>query len=152
MNISTYKTSLRETSMRVVSLALMALITVLPGVALSADFVVIVNKANTVAVDKTVVAKIYQGELKSWPDGTPAAPIDLPEDSPSRAAFSNDVVGKTVANLKALWAQMIFSGKALPPKVVAGDDDVKKAVSAAKGGVGYIKASAVDDTVKVAFK
>jgi ABC-type phosphate transport system substrate-binding protein len=152
MNLSTYKTSLRETSMRVASLALIALIAVFPGVALCADFVVIVNKANTVVVDKTMIAKIYQGELKTWPDGTPAAPIDLPEENPSRAAFSNDVVGKTVANLRALWARMIFSGKALPPKVVAGDDDVKKAVNAAKGGVGYIKASAVDDTVKVAFK
>jgi hypothetical protein len=58
----------------------------------------------------------------------------------------------SVANLKALWAQMVFSGKALPPKVAASDDDVKKAVSSAKGGVGYIKAAAADDTVKVAFK
>jgi ABC-type phosphate transport system substrate-binding protein len=133
-------------------LALMTLTVVVPGVALSGDFVVIVNKASTVAVDKATVAKIYQGELKSWPDGTPAAAIDLPEDNSSRAAFSNEVVGKSVANLRAIWAQMIFSGKALPPKVVASDDDVKKAVSAAKGGVGYVKASAVDDTVKVAFK
>jgi len=147
MNISTYKTP-----SLVASLALTALIAVVPGVALSGDFVVIVNKASTVAVDKTTVAKIYQGELKSWPDGTPAVAIDLPEDNPSRAAFATEVVGKSVANLKAIWAQLIFSGRALPPKAVASDDDVKKAVSAAKGGVGYIKANAVDDTVKVAFK
>jgi hypothetical protein len=57
-----------------------------------------------------------------------------------------------MSNLKALWAQMIFSGKALPPKVLGSDDDVKKAVAGAKGGVGYIKAGAVDGTVKVAFK
>jgi methyl-accepting chemotaxis protein len=69
-----------------------------------------------------------------------------------RAAFCTEIVGKSVANLKALWAQMVFSGKALPPKVAASDDDVKKAVSSAKGGVGYIKAAAADDTVKVAFK
>jgi ABC-type phosphate transport system substrate-binding protein len=147
MNISTYKTP-----SLVASLALTALIAVVPGVALSGDFVVIVNKASTVAVDKTTVAKIYQGELKSWPDGTPAVAIDLPEDNPSRAAFATEVVGKSVSNLKAIWAQLIFSGRALPPKVVASDDDVKKAVSAAKGGVGYIKANAVDDTVEVAFK
>jgi hypothetical protein len=147
MNISTYKTP-----SLVASLALTALIAMVPGVALCGDFVVIVNKANTVAVDKTMVGKIYQGELKSWPDGTPAVAIDLPEDNPSRAAFATEVVGKSVANLKAVWAQLIFSGRALPPKVVASDDDVKKAVSAAKGGVGYVKANAADDTVKVAFK
>jgi methyl-accepting chemotaxis protein len=102
--------------------------------------------------EKATVAKIYQGELKSWSDGTPTAAIDLPEDNPTRAAFCTEVVGKSVANLKALWAQMVFSGKALPPKMVASDDDVKKAVSGVKGGVGYIKASAVDDSVKVAFE
>lgn len=137
---------------RAASLLLAALVAGVPGIAFCGDFVVIVNKASTVTVDKATVAKIYQGELKSWPDGTPTAAIDLPEDNPTRAAFCTEVVGKSVANLKALWAQMIFSGKALPPKVAAGDDDVKKAVSGVKGGVGYIKASAVDDSVKVAFK
>jgi ABC-type phosphate transport system substrate-binding protein len=146
MNISINKVP------RVASLLLAALLAGVPGVAFSGDFVVIVNKASTAPVDKATVAKIYQGELKSWPDGTPATAIDLPEDNPTRAAFCTEVVGKSVANLKALWAQMVFSGKALPPKMVASDDDVKKAVSGAKGGVGYIKASAVDDSVKVAFK
>jgi ABC-type phosphate transport system substrate-binding protein len=136
----------------IVSLALAALVTGVPGTAFSGDFVVIVNKASTATVDKATVAKIYQGELKSWPDGTPAAAVDLPEDNPLRASFSTEVVGKSVANIKALWAQLVFSGKALPPKMVASDEDVKKAVSGAKGGVGYIKASAIDDTVKVAFK
>jgi ABC-type phosphate transport system substrate-binding protein len=134
------------------SLTLGALVAGVPGTAFSGDFVVIVNKASTATVDKATVAKIYQGELKSWPDGTPAAAVDLPEDNPTRAAFCTEVVGKSVANIKALWAQLVFSGKALPPKMVASDDDVKKAVSGAKGGVGYIKASAMDHTVKAAFK
>ncbi len=146
MNISKNK------ALCIASLVLAALVTAVPGTAFSGDFVVIVNKASTATVDKATVAKIYQGELKSWPDGTPAAAIDLPEDNPIRASFSTDVVGKSVANIKALWAQLVFSGKALPPKMVASDEDVKKAVSGAKGGVGYIKASAIDDTVKVAFK
>jgi ABC-type phosphate transport system substrate-binding protein len=146
MNISTIK------ALCIASVVLAALVTGVPGTAFSGDFVVIVNKASTAPVDKATVAKIYQGELKSWPDGTPAAAIDLPEDNPIRASFSTDVMGKSVANIKALWAQLVFSGKALPPKMVASDDDVKKAVSGAKGGVGYIKASAIDDSVKVAFK
>ena len=44
---------------------------VLGGAARAGDFVVIVNKANSAAIDKTTVAKIYSGELKSWSDGTP---------------------------------------------------------------------------------
>jgi ABC-type phosphate transport system substrate-binding protein len=124
----------------------------LGGASQGGDFVVIVNKANTVAVDKATVAKIYTGELKSWGDGTPVIAYDLPEDNPARASFSAEVVGKPVASLKALWAQMIFSGKALPPKSAPSDEEMKKSVAANKGAVGYIKPGSVDDSVKVAVK
>jgi hypothetical protein len=54
--------------------------------------------------------------------------------------------------VKALWAQLIFSGRALPPKQAASDEDVKKLVGASKGGIGYIKASSLDDSVKAVLK
>jgi len=116
------------------------------------DFVVIMNKDNASAADKATVAKIYSGTMKLWPDGTAVAAVDLPEDSPIRASFSTDVVGKSVLSLKGVWALLVFSGKASPPKQLASDDDVKKFVSSNKGGVGYVKSASVDDTVKVAFK
>ena len=121
-------------------------------VAQAGDFAVIVNKDNAAPVDKDTVAKIYSGELKSWKDGSPVAAIDLPESNPVRTDFSTEVLGKTVANVKALWAQMIFSGKALPPKQAATDDDVKKLVSANKGAIGYVKRSSVDESVKAVLK
>jgi ABC-type phosphate transport system substrate-binding protein len=132
-------------------LAIMAL-SLLATVARGADFAVIVNKDNASPVDKATVAAIYSGDLKSWKDGSPVMAIDLPESNPIRASFSTEVLGKSVANVKALWAQMIFSGKALPPKQVASDDDVKKLVSANKGAIGYIKQSSVDDSVKAVLK
>jgi len=116
------------------------------------DFAVIVNKDNAAAVDKDMIAKIYRGELKSWKDGSPITPVDLPESNPVRASFTSELLGKTVGNVKALWAQMIFSGQALPPKQAASDEDVKKLVSANKGAIGYVKASSVDDSVKAVLK
>jgi ABC-type phosphate transport system substrate-binding protein len=137
--------------MRCISiLAIIAALSVATRAA-AADFTVIVNRANTSTIDKAVIAKIFLGEKKSWEDGTPVAAIDLPEDSPTRAHFSNDVLGEPVGSVKALWAQAIFSGKALPPKKAASDDDVKKFVGANKGGIGYIMTSSVDDSVKVAM-
>ncbi len=131
--------------------AIMA-VALLATAARAGDFAIIVNKENTSPVDKETVAKIYTGELKSWKDGAPVVAIDLPESNPVRASFSTEVLGKAVGNVKALWAQMIFSGKALPPKQVASDEDVKKLVSANKGAIGYVKQSSVDDSVKVALK
>jgi ABC-type phosphate transport system substrate-binding protein len=120
--------------------------------AMAGDVVVIVNKGNASAVDKALVAKIYFGESKSWGDNGPVVAYDLAEENPERASFSNEVLGKSVSNMKALASRNMFSGKAVPPKELASDDEVKKSVAANKGGIGYIKASSVDDTVKVVVK
>jgi ABC-type phosphate transport system substrate-binding protein len=134
------------------SLAALLLMSGLGTVAHAGDYVVIVNKDNPSTVDKSMVAKIYTGDLKAWKDGSTVAPIDLPEDNPVRASFSTDVLGKSVGNVKAVWAQLVFSGRALPPKQAASDDEVKKLVAANKGAIGYVKASSVDDSVKAVIK
>jgi len=122
------------------------------GLAQAGDVVVIVNKANDNSVDKALVAKIYTGESKVWAGGGAINAIDLTDDNPGRASFANDFVGKSPAALKSLWTQNVFTGKAVPPKAMSTDEDVKKAVAANKGAIGYIKASSADDTVKVVLK
>jgi hypothetical protein len=98
------------------------------------------------------VAKAFSGEARSWPDGGTVTLFDLGDDNPTRAAFYSTFVGRSAAQVKAAWAQLVFSGKATPPKVVDGDAEVKKAVAANKLAVGYIKPSSVDDTVKVLLR
>lgn len=133
------------------------LLALFAGAALSlsawaADVVVIVNKANANTVDKAFVVKVYTGEAKNWPDGGPVFALDQGEDNPIRADFNSSVLGKSSGNMKALWAQNIFAGKGLPPKVVDPDADVKKIIRTNKNAIGYIRAASVDDTVKVVFK
>lgn len=116
------------------------------------NVIVIVNKNNHNAVDKQLVAKIYNGEVKGWESGEPIAALDLPEDNPVTASFCNDIIGKKISHMKMVWAQMMFSGQALPPKQVASDDEMKKEVSSNIDAIGYIKASSLDDTVKAVIK
>jgi len=137
---------------RLISCLALVVATWSANTACAGDFAVIVNKANAAAVDKGTIQKIYTGDKKKWDDGTSISAVDLPEDDAARAAFSTAVLGKTVANIKALWSQLIFSGTAVPPKVLPSDDDVKKYVSGNKGAIGYIKPSDVDDSVKVVAK
>ncbi|MFN7642075.1 MAG: hypothetical protein ACK5PW_03135 [Burkholderiales bacterium] len=120
--------------------------------ALANDVVVIGNKDNAGAVDKAFIAKAFTGEARSWPDGGAVTLYDQGDDNPTRTAFYATFVGRSAAQVKAAWAQLVFSGKATPPKVVDGDAEVKKAVAANKLAVGYIKPSSVDDTVKVLLK
>ena len=81
----------------------------------SDDVVVVMNRDNANTVDLAYVAKIYSGALKSWPDGSPVFALDQPEDSEIRANFSSQVLHRSVANMRAVWSQNIFTGKGLPP-------------------------------------
>ena len=54
--------------------------------------------------------------------------------------------------MKIIWAKNTFTGRALPPKVIDGDDAVKKAVAGNKDAIGYIGKSSADGTVKVILK
>jgi ABC-type phosphate transport system substrate-binding protein len=113
------------------------------------EFAVIVNIANPSAVAKIDVERIYTGEKKRWDDGTEITAADLPENNAVRVAFCTEILHKTQANFKALWSRLIFTGRGLPPKALASDDEVKRFVSGHPGAIGYIRASAVDASVKV---
>ena len=113
------------------------------------EVAVIVHKSNANTVDRALVVKLYTGAARAWPDGSPAFVLDQSEDSPVRADFYAQVVGKSAAAMKAIWAQNIFSGRGLPPKLANPDAEMKKLVSANKSAIGYIAASAVDDSVRV---
>ena len=120
--------------------------------ALAADVVVIGNKDNSNTADKAFIARAFSGDAKTWPEGGQIMLIDQGEDNPLRGTFYTSVVGKSASNVKAMWAQQVFSGKGLPPKVIDGDAEVKKAVAAQGNAIGYIKPSSVDDSVKVLLK
>ena len=117
---------------------------------LAADVVVIVNKSNDQPVEPAFVSKAFTGAVLSWPDGKPIAVHDH-SDEAVRGKLAT-LIGKTPANIKAAWASLMFSGKATPPKVAGGDAEVKAAVAANQGAIGYINASAVDSSVKVVLK
>lgn len=120
--------------------------------AVAGDMVVIVNKGNEARVSKELVASYYLGEAKQWLGGRPVAAIDLPLSNPERAAFCRAFLGMDAHQVKTIVSQNTVSGKANPPREVATDDEVKKAVSSSLMAIGYIKASSVDDTVKVVLK
>jgi ABC-type phosphate transport system substrate-binding protein len=116
--------------------------------AFAEDFVIIVNKENADPVDHDFAAKVYRGEAKSWPSGGNVTAVALPEESSVRIAFDKAILGKAPAQSKALWAQLTFSGKALPPKMVDSEADAVKAVVENKHAIGYVSAGAAGASVK----
>lgn len=121
-----------------------------PIVEAQAGYQVIVNSGNsTDSISKGDLAKIFMKKSSSFPNGTKAEPVDQNEDSPVRAAFSEDVLGKKVSAIKSFWQKQIFSGRGTPPDILDTDGDVIEFVKRNPGAVGYISAGASADGVKV---
>ena len=105
--------------------------------------VVVVGHPSAAPMTKDQVADVYSGKNQA------ATPLDQPEAAAIRADFYKKATGKDLAQVKALWSRLTFSGKGQPPKELADSAAVKKAVAADPKAIGYIEKSAVDGTVKV---
>jgi ABC-type phosphate transport system substrate-binding protein len=131
-------------------LACLALLPLLP-IQARADTVVVVNAANTTAVDEAAISKIFLKQVKSFPDGSPAAPVNQ-KKGPSTEDFRAKLLKKNAAQFKAFWAQQIFTGGAKPPPELDGDEAVLKYVAETPGGIGYVEAGKAHAGVRVLKK
>ncbi len=113
-----------------------------------ADVVVIVNPANSAAIDEEQIAKIFLGQTKTFSNGSEATPIDQKE-GPLREEFGNKLLKKNPSQLKAQWARQIFTGGAKPPKEMASDDEILKFVASTPGAIAYVDSSKVNKSGKV---
>lgn len=107
-----------------------------------ADSVAVVMGASAAPLTKDQVANLYLGrsfDLK---------PIDLPESNPLREQFYKKATDRDMAQVKATWSRIIFTGKGQAPKEVPDAAAVKKAVAADPKAVGYIPKGDVDGSVK----
>jgi len=108
------------------------------------ELVVIVNSA-AAGVNKEQVSDVYLGRSNGL------TPIDQAATSPIYAEFYKKATGRDIAQVRAIWSKIIFTGRGLPPKQMADSTAVKKAVAANPKAVGYIEKSAVDGSVRVAL-
>ena len=71
---------------------------------------------------------------------------------PVKEAFYNRLVGKTLAEINAYWARLIFSGQTAPPKQVGDDTTALEMVVAERGAIAYIDSRHVDRRVRVVLE
>jgi ABC-type phosphate transport system substrate-binding protein len=133
-------------------LTAVALLSPLSAAAADDAVVVIIHKDNPHPIDRNYLTGIYTGRLKGWPDGSPVFPLDQSDGTSARETFYLHFIGRTAANMQAVWAQNIFSGKGLPPKIASPDSEMKRIVSTNRNAIGYIRASEVDDSVRVLLR
>lgn len=110
-----------------------------------ADVVVIVSAKSTATTMKPEeISQIFLGK------STAMKPVN--NASPVRSQFYKLVTDRDEAQVKATWAKLVFTGKALPPKEMSSSADVVKAVAADPNAIGYVEKAAVDPSVKVIYE
>lgn len=113
-----------------------------------ADPVLAVNAATTAHIDDEAAAKIFLRQVKTFPDGSPASPVNQ-KDGALTDAFRAQVLKKNASQLKAYWAQQVFTGGAKPPQELDGDDAVLKYVADTPGGIGYVESGKTRAGVRI---
>jgi ABC-type phosphate transport system substrate-binding protein len=114
------------------------------------DVVPVVSaKSPITSLNAAQVADIFLGKTNRFPDGSPAVPIDLSEESPERERFYAQYTGKSPAQVKAYWSKIIFTGRGQPPRQASTGREMRKLVAENPNAIGYIDPSLVDSSVRV---
>lgn len=110
-----------------------------------AEVAVIVNPGAAKAPSQSEVSNIFLGKDKSMKG------VDHKDWTPTKDKFYTSVTNKNESQLKSYWSGLVFTGKGQPLPTVAGDAEVVARVAAEADAIGYVDASAVNDSVKVLF-
>jgi hypothetical protein len=105
--------------------------------------IVVVMGSGAAALTKDQVANVYLGRNNNL------KPLDLPVSSVIREAFYKKATDRDLAQIKAVWSRLTFTGQGQPPKELSDSAAVKKAVAADPKAVGYIDKADLDASVKV---
>lgn len=93
--------------------------------------------------------QIFMGKSRTLPNAQTALPLMHLENSSLRTRFDRAVLDRDSKQMRAYWAQMIFTGRGKPPRQLESDEAMKKEVAANSNAIGYIDGKSVDASVKV---
>jgi len=119
------------------------------SVAMAADFVVIVNAANSAtSVSSAELRRIYTGKITQL-GGQKLVPINLADSDPLYATFAQKMVKMSAAEFKQFWVDAQIKGEGTAPMIQRNSAAAKLIVSSIPGAIAYVDASVVDASVKV---
>jgi ABC-type phosphate transport system substrate-binding protein len=109
-----------------------------------ASFAVVVSASNPInSITRDQASKLFLKKTPTWDNGRgEVVPVDQPEGSAVREAFTKAVLRKSVSAVKSYWQQQIFSGRGVPPTEKASDAEVVSYVRANPNAIGYVSPAA----------
>ncbi|BET57407.1 ABC transporter substrate-binding protein [Geobacter sp. 60473] len=120
-----------------------------PEAARAADYVLVVNRDNPVRTLTEQEARLmFLGKKTAWPDGR-SVTIVLQDGNKAHSSFVQGVLHRSSQQYDIYWKKALFTGTAIPPRILKGDADVKAFVATTPTAVGYISPETVDGSVRV---
>ena len=117
-----------------------------------AELVVVANPRSGIEqLTEDEVINIFLGRYRRLASGIAAEPVDIVDDSPLRVRFYRGLVNKSLPEINAYWARLVFSGKTRPPHMVPSVEAALQFVASQPGGVAYLERAQVDRRVKIVF-
>lgn len=133
--------------------ALLFLTSMLLAPFVSADLVLVANSESGIGrLTQNEVINIYLGRYRRLSTGETAAPIDLSENTDSKATFYRQLVDKNLAEINAYWSRLVFSGKTRPPQQAETVDEALELLANNLNALAYIDRTAVNSKVTIVFE
>lgn len=124
--------------MRVLPVMVMALVALVAAPQARADYYVVVGERSPVArLSQEEVLHVFMGRTRSFPDGSPATPYDL-AGSAQREGFYRTLSGMTLAQVTSYWARLMFSGRNLPPGLLADEPAMVERLRRDAAAIGWL--------------
>jgi ABC-type phosphate transport system substrate-binding protein len=112
---------------------------------LRADIAVIGHlDSGVTSMTKKQVKNIFMGRTQFLPSGNFALPIDEPN---LRSHFYYALTHRSIEQINAYWARIMFSGQASPPMKLPNADAIIKVITENKGAIGYIDSKEVNESI-----
>jgi ABC-type phosphate transport system substrate-binding protein len=110
-----------------------------PGLSLADGFKLVVNsEQKTQKLTREEASRIFLKKVTRWSDGDEIRVVQPRTDSPVRRAFDPTVHKLPPAAIRAYWAQMVFSGRDIPPVEKSNDEAIVEFVKNNTGAIGVV--------------
>lgn len=115
-----------------------------------AEEVVVVNPdVMRETLSKNALRAIFGMRLRTWPDGQPIKVFVFKDNNPIHANFAKSQLSIFPHQLRRAWDRLVYSGTGQAPSQVNSVEDMREAIAATPGAIGYMEADRVTDRIRV---
>ena len=116
------------------------------------ELVIVSSQAGAIAqLDRAQAERLYLGRTTALSDNTPVALLDLPPGI-HRDRFYRLLTGKNPVQIRAYWSRQVFTGRALPPREAASEEQLREWLSANPNALGYLPEESVSPGVRILLR